>query len=60
MLYFCWTFDFVYGCIHIHVYSVILLIVVIKLCFYIGLLQFCEVFLFIPPPPFLFSLLYNF
>ena len=39
-------FAFAYGCICICVYSVKLSIVVINLCLYIGLLQFCGVFLF--------------
>ena len=39
-------FDFGYGCICTCVYSVTLFIVVISLCFYIGLLQFCGVFHF--------------
>ena len=39
-------FDFAYGCICICVYSVTLFIVVINLCIYVGLLQFCGVFLF--------------
>ena len=38
--------DFVYGCICICVYSVTLFIVIIKLCLYIGVLQFCGVLLF--------------
>ena len=42
-------FDFAYGCVCICVYSVKLFIVVINLCLYIGLLQFCGVFLFFPP-----------
>ena len=54
-------FDFVYGCICICVYSVTLSIVVINLCLYIGLLQFCGVFLFYPfsclLPYFFFSLI---
>ena len=39
-------FDFAYGCICICVYSVTLFVVVINLCLYVGLLQFCGVFLF--------------
>ena len=39
-------FDFAYGCICICVYSVTLFIVVRNLCLYVGLLQFCGVFLF--------------
>ena len=39
-------FDFAYGCIC--VYSVTLFTVVINLCIYIGLLQFCGVFFFFP------------
>ena len=35
-------FDFVYGCIYVCVCSVTLFIVVIKLCLYVGLLQFLE------------------
>ena len=38
-------FDFAYGCICICVYSVTLFIVVINLCLYVGLLQFCGIFL---------------
>ena len=37
---------FAYGCICICVYSVTLFIVVINLCLYVGVLQFCGVFLF--------------
>ena len=40
--------DFAYGCIGICVYSVTLSTVVINLCLYTRLLQFCGVFLFIP------------
>ena len=39
-------FDFAYGYICVCVYSVTLFIVVINLCFYIGLLRFFRVFLF--------------
>ena len=39
-------FDFAYGCICICVYSVTLFTVVINLCLYIRLFQFCGVFLF--------------
>ena len=47
---FLWDcFYFAYGYICICVYSVTLFTVVINLCLYIGLLQFCGVFL--PPPP---------
>ena len=46
-------FDFAYGCIH--VYSVTLFIVVMDLCLYIGLLQFCGVL-----PFFLFSFFFCF
>ena len=57
-------FDFAYGCICICVYSVTLFIVVINLCLYVGLLQFCGVFLFSTLFSFLFhflfSLFYNF
>ena len=57
-------FDFAYGNICICIYSVTLCIVVINLCFYVGLLQFCGVFLFSSffflLPFFFFSLLYNF
>ena len=35
-------FDFAYGCICICIYSVTFFIVVIILCLYTGLLQFCE------------------
>ena len=41
-------FDFAYGCIGICVYSVTLSSVVINLCLYVGLLQFCGVFFFFP------------
>ena len=55
-------FDFAYGCICICVYSVTLSIV-IHLCLYIELLQFCGVFLFFLSSSvffFLFSLIYEF
>ena len=39
-------FDFAYGFTCICVYSIKLYIVVINLCFYIGLLQFCGAFFF--------------
>ena len=45
VLYFCFCFEFAYGCICICVYSVTFSIV-INLCLYIALLQFCGVFLF--------------
>ena len=49
-------FDFAYGCIYICVYSVTIFLV-INLCLYVGLLQFCEVLFF----PFFFSLyIFNF
>ena len=51
-------FHFAYGCICICVYSVTLVIVVINLCLYTGLLQFCGayfLFSFYLSPSFLFS-----
>ena len=48
---------------HLWVYSVTIFIVIIKLCLYVGLLQFCGVFLFFSffiLPFFFFSLFYNF
>ena len=42
------SFDFAYGSICICLYSVTLLIVVINLCLYVGLLQYCGAFLFFP------------
>jgi len=50
-------FDFAYGCICICVYSVTLFIVIINICLYVGLLQFCEVYLFFFP---LFSFFFHF
>ena len=40
------SFDFAYGCLCICVYSVTFSNVIINLCLYIGLLQFCGVFFF--------------
>ena len=56
--------DFAYGCIGICVYSVTLSAVVINLCLYVGLLQFCGVFIFSPLFSFFFfffiTLMFNF
>ena len=56
--------DFAYGCIGICVYSVTLSTVVINLCLYVGLLQFCGVFIFSPLFSFFFfffiTLMFNF
>ena len=63
ILYLLDYFDFAYGCICICVQSVIFFIVVINLCLYVGLLQFCGVFLFFPFfffSIFFISLFYNF
>ena len=40
-------FDFAYRCICISVYSVTFFIFVLNICLYVGLLQFCGVFLFL-------------
>ena len=58
-------FDFAYGCKCICVYSVTFFIVVINLCLYTGLLQFCEFsffspFFFLLPFLFFFPLFNNF
>ena len=51
------TFNFAYGCVCICVYSVTLFILVINLCLYTGIFQFCGVFFYLF---FLFSFFFNF
>ena len=46
VLYFCWTVLILLMGVYVCVYIQSLFIVIINLCIYIGLLQFCGVFLF--------------